>query len=86
MAWTAPKTWTTGSIVTASDLNTYVRDDFLETVPAKVTTAGDIVVATGANTIKRVAVGNPGSVPQVIPAGSDIEFNNTLEILSLMEV
>ena len=27
MAWTTPKTWTTGDLVTATDLNTHVRDN-----------------------------------------------------------
>jgi len=27
MAWTTPKTWTTGELVPASDLNTYLRDN-----------------------------------------------------------
>lgn len=33
MAWTTPKTWTTGELVTATDLNTHVRDNlsFLKT-------------------------------------------------------
>lgn len=29
MAYTSPKTWVTGEILTASDMNTYVRDQFL---------------------------------------------------------
>uniref|UniRef100_A0A6M3JX75 Tail protein n=1 Tax=viral metagenome TaxID=1070528 RepID=A0A6M3JX75_9ZZZZ len=27
MAWSAPKTWTAGEVVTASDMNTYIRDN-----------------------------------------------------------
>lgn len=29
MAWTAPRTWVTGEVVTASQMNTHVRDDML---------------------------------------------------------
>ena len=29
MAYTSPKTWATGEILTSADLNTYVRDQFL---------------------------------------------------------
>jgi len=29
MAWTAPRTWTTGELVTASQLNTHLRDNLL---------------------------------------------------------
>lgn len=28
MAWTTPKTWSVGDVLTAADLNTYVRDQF----------------------------------------------------------
>lgn len=27
MAWTSPKTWSTGDVLTAADMNTYVRDN-----------------------------------------------------------
>lgn len=30
MAWTTPKTWTVGEIVTAAMLNTHVRDNFVD--------------------------------------------------------
>lgn len=44
-------TWTTGEVVTASHMNTHVRDNFLETAPAKATSASGIIVTTGANSI-----------------------------------
>lgn len=44
-------------MLTASNLNTHVRDNLLETAPAKVTTAGDVVVATGPNAIARAGRG-----------------------------
>jgi hypothetical protein len=86
MAFTTPRTWVTGEIVSAAYLNSNVRDNMLETVPAKAAAAGDIFVATGANAIKKVTVGSAGSVVSVNSAGNDIQFDNTLEILSLMEV
>jgi hypothetical protein len=86
MAWTAPKTWIVADLSNAADMNTYFRDNMLETASAKATAAGDIFVATGANAIKRIGIGNPGNVLQVNSAGNDIEYSNTLEILSLMEV
>ena len=60
MAWTAPRTWAAGEVVTAALLNTHVRDDLLETAPAKVTTKGDLVAATGANALARLGVGADG--------------------------
>jgi hypothetical protein len=58
MAWTLPKTWAANEVVSASLLNTHVRDNMLETAPAKMTTAGDIVIATGANAIARLGLGS----------------------------
>ncbi len=60
MAWTAPRTWVTGENVTAALMNVHVRDNFLVTAPAQVTTAGDIVYATGANALTRLALGGVG--------------------------
>lgn len=60
MSWTSPKTWVTGSVVTASELNTHLRDNLLETASAKVTTAGDLAYATGANALGRLGIGSAG--------------------------
>lgn len=57
MTWTAPRTWVTTELITSSQMNTHVRDNLLETAPAKVTTKGDSVWATGANAIVRLGVG-----------------------------
>jgi hypothetical protein len=62
VSWTAPQTFVTGTILTASALNTNLRDNLLETAPAKVTTAGDLVVGTGANAIGRLAAVAAGQV------------------------
>lgn len=50
MAWTAPFTAVAGAAYTAAQANT-LRDNLLETAPAKATTAGSHFVATGANAI-----------------------------------
>ena len=52
------RTYTTGELITASIGNVHWRDNFLETYPAKVTTAGDVAYATNANAIARLAIGN----------------------------
>jgi hypothetical protein len=52
MAWTAPQTWTAAQVVDESDLNTHLRDNLLETAPAKASTAGFIIRVTGANAIE----------------------------------
>jgi hypothetical protein len=55
MAYTAYRTWTTGEIVTAALMNEQVRDNGLLTAPAIMTTAGDIMYASAANTPARLA-------------------------------
>ena len=60
MAWTAPRTWSAGELVTAALLNTHVRDNLLVTGVAKVTTAGDLTYATAANVVARLALGTRG--------------------------
>ncbi len=47
MAWTTPRTWVTAEVVTASQMNTHVRDQFLETAPDAATTAGGFIIGTG---------------------------------------
>lgn len=51
MAWTAPMTAVANTAFTAAQFNTYVRDNLLETAPAKATTAGSLIVSAGANQI-----------------------------------
>lgn len=61
MAWTSPRTWSSETL-TYPLLNTHLRDNLLETMPAKVTTAGDVCYATGANAITRLAIGTAGAL------------------------
>ena len=51
MAWSAPMTAVSGSVFTAAQFNTYVRDNLNETAPAKATAAGQIFVSTAASAI-----------------------------------
>lgn len=65
MAWSAPMTATANTAFTAAQFNTYVRDNLLETGPAKATTAGRIFVSTGANAIaERVPSSNTVSASE----------------------
>lgn len=47
MAWSTPMTAVSGTMYTAAQYNTYVRDNLLETGVAKVTAAGQMVISTG---------------------------------------
>lgn len=51
MAWTSPITFVSGTTLTATQMNTYLRDNMLELAPAKATTPGGYFVGTGVNSI-----------------------------------
>lgn len=51
MAWTTPLTAVANATLTAAQWNASVRDNLLESAPAKATTAGQIFVSTAANAI-----------------------------------
>jgi hypothetical protein len=51
MAWTAPMTAIANSVFTAAQYNTHVRDNLLETAPAKATTGARLIVTTGLNSV-----------------------------------
>lgn len=57
MAWSAPMTAIAGAVYLAAEFNQYVRDNLLETAPAKATAANRIFVTTGANAITERAIG-----------------------------
>ena len=50
MAWSTPPTWTAGQTIPASNLN-IIRDDLLETAPAKATAANRHFSTLGGNSI-----------------------------------
>jgi hypothetical protein len=55
MAWTTPKTWASGYVVLAADLNTHLRDNLNVTAPAVMTGQGDLIYGSSANTPTRLA-------------------------------
>jgi len=55
MAWTTPKTWASGYVVLAADLNTHLRDNLNVTAPAVMSSQGDVLYASGSNTPARLA-------------------------------
>src|SRR5690606_864507 len=50
-AWTVPKTFMAENPLTAAELNTYVRDNLLETEAGKATEAGQILRSRGTNDV-----------------------------------
>lgn len=51
MAWTAPMTAVAGSVFTAAQFNTFIRDNLNECPAAKATTPGSIFATTATNQI-----------------------------------
>lgn len=51
MAWTAPMTAVANTAFTAAQFNTNVRDNLLETAPAKATAASRLIVTSGVNSV-----------------------------------
>lgn len=72
MTWTTPKTWVTGDVLTASDMNTYVRDNtnYLNTQ------VGSAPILAGSDTTERtttaVAPGTTWQVTVSIPSTASI--------------
>lgn len=62
MAWSTPRSWTTGEIVTAAMMNSHVRDNLNETMVAKVMAAGDLAYATGPNALARLPMAAKGAI------------------------
>ncbi len=51
MAWTSPMTAVANTALTAAQWNTHVRDNFLETAPAKATVVGSLFAVSATNQI-----------------------------------
>jgi len=73
MAYTAGVDQTTGTLITNTIWNNYLgaSGTIAETAVAKVTTKGDIVAATAANALARVAVGTDGQFLKADSAQSE---------------
>ncbi len=55
MAWTAPMTAIAGSVFTAAQFNTFIRDNLAETAPAKATNPGAYFTTSDTNQISERA-------------------------------
>jgi hypothetical protein len=66
MAYNPVPTVATGDLWTASNHNTYIRDNFAAGVPDIFTAAGDLAIASGANAATNLPIGSSGQVLQVI--------------------
>lgn len=58
MAWTAPMTAIAGSVFTASQFNTFIRDNFNECPTSKASTPGSYFVTTATNQVQERFAGS----------------------------
>jgi hypothetical protein len=85
MAYNTPPTKNTGDVFTASEFNTYIRDNFAAGVPDVFAAKGDLVAATGPNAGVRLPIGSNG---QKLTANSSettgLKWADDLFILSMI--
>ena len=62
----------TGDLWTASNHNTYIRDNFAAGVPAIFTTIGDLAYAAGNQRTARLPIGAVGQILRAVLVGSDL--------------
>jgi len=70
MAYNTPPTKNTGDTFSASEFNTYIRDNMAAGVPDIFEAAGDLAVGSGADAAMRLAKGQIGQLLRVLSNGS----------------
>lgn len=81
MAWTTPMTAVANTALTAAQWNAHVRDNFLETAPAKATAAGQMFVSTGTNAIAaRTPVGLTTAAAQTTTSTSYVDLTTVTSL------
>lgn len=84
MAWTTPLTAVSNATLTAAQWNASVRDNLLETAPAKATTAGRFFATAGANSIaERIPNGGTVSTSQTTTSTSYTDLATSGPALTL---
>jgi hypothetical protein len=75
VAWTTPLTAVTNATLTAAQWNASVRDNLLETGPAKATTSGRLIVTSGVNSVaERVIIQDTVSARQSTTSTSYVDL------------
>lgn len=83
MTWTAGTDVATGDVLSADTWNAYMGNagSIMETGVAKVTTASDLIVGAGSQSVTRLAKGTARQVLAVNAAASNIEWQNSPQSL-----
>jgi hypothetical protein len=78
MAWSTPLTAVANSALTAAQWNASVRDNLLETGPAKATVAGRLLVTAGANSlVERVVTQSTNNASGTTTSSSFTDLSGT---------
>jgi len=83
MAYSPVPTVATGDLWTASNHNTYIRDNFAAGVPDIFQAAGDLVYASGADAAARLPIGNTGQILSI--AGGLPAWGYAVPVLGYVE-
>src|SRR3990167_1526870 len=70
VAWNTPRTFTTGEVITATILNTNIRDNLNASAAGVASAVGDVFYASAANTIAPLSLGSIYQVLAVNGAGT----------------
>lgn len=79
MSWTAPMTAVAGSIFTAAQFNTFIRDNLLECPVAKATDPGSYFAVTGTNRVTERG-GKALAVTGVTATTTSTSYTETLDV------
>lgn len=69
MAYSVVPTVATGDLWTASNHNTYIRDNFAAGVPGLFSAAGDLIYGTGMQAAAKLSIGTQGKILKVLSSG-----------------
>lgn len=81
MSWTAPMTAVAGSIFTASQFNTFIRDNLLECPVAKSTTPGAYFAVSGTNTLTE-RLGVSTAITSLACQTTSTSYTDTIEVVA----
>lgn len=85
MAWSAPMTAVAHSIFPAADFNQYVRDNLLETAPAKVESPNFLFSTARTNSIENVPAGTLNVIPPPVNYQLSDFTSNPAAIVGLVQ-
>ena len=85
MAWTTPRSWSAGELVTASIMNTHIRDNENELRGGGIAIASqaalDFLYASSASQLARLAKGGAGTMVRLNSSAAAYEFTNPAALL-----